>query len=80
VTHPVLEVLRRRSGGERIALAIEGVGMRGAVSAGMAIAIHDLGLTDAFDFVFGASAGALNAVWLLSGNPSEGLEPYSDPG
>ena len=79
MTHPVVEALRRRPDGARIALAIEGGGMRGAVSAGMAIAVHDLGLTDAFDFVFGASAGALNGVWLLSGNPAEGLEPYADP-
>src|SRR4051794_15454035 len=53
--------------------------MRGAVSAGMAIAIDELGLTEAFDTVYGASAGALNGVWLLSGNPSDGLRPYSDP-
>ena len=79
MTHPVLEALRRRPDGARVALAIEGGGMRGAVSAGMVIAIHELGLTDAFDFVFGASAGALNAVWQLSGNPADGLEPYADP-
>ena len=81
----VAELLARRlqSGGRedgaRLALAIEGGGMRGAVSAGMAIAIHDLGLTNAFDAVYGASAGALNAVWLLSGNPADGLRPYADP-
>src|SRR4051794_22398894 len=53
--------------------------MRGAVSAGMAIAIDELGLTEAFDTVYGASAGALNGVWLLSGNPADGLRPYADP-
>jgi predicted patatin/cPLA2 family phospholipase len=79
VTHPVVAALRERPADARIALAIEGGGMRGAVSAGMVIAIHELALTGAFDFVFGASAGALNAVWLLSGNPAEGLEPYADP-
>jgi len=84
--HAVAEVLRRRAlgggrdDGARLALAIEGGGMRGAVSAGMAIAIDELGLTDAFDDVYGASAGALNAVWLLSGNPADGLRPYADPG
>jgi predicted patatin/cPLA2 family phospholipase len=83
VTLPEL-LARRRDGGSRddgarIALAIEGGGMRGAVSAGMAIALDELGLTDSFDAVYGASAGALNAVWLLSGNPSEGLRPYADP-
>lgn len=79
MTHPVVAALRRRPDGARVALAIEGGGMRGAVSAGMVIAIHELGLTSAFDFVFGASAGALNGVWLLSGNPAAGLEPYADP-
>ena len=78
--HAVAELLRRRAAGERddgarLALAIEGGGMRGAVSAGMAIAIDELGLTDAFEAVYGASAGALNGVWLLSGNPSDGLRP-----
>jgi predicted patatin/cPLA2 family phospholipase len=68
-----------RDDGAYVALAIEGGGMRGAVSAGMAIALHDLGLLDAFDSVYGASAGALNGVWLLSGNPDEGLRPYGDP-
>jgi predicted patatin/cPLA2 family phospholipase len=79
VTHAVVEALRQRPDGARIALAIEGGGMRGAVSAGMVIAVHELGLTGAFDFVFGASAGALNGVWLLSGNPADGLEPYANP-
>jgi predicted patatin/cPLA2 family phospholipase len=82
--HAVEVLLRRRAAGERddgarLALAIEGGGMRGAVSAGMAIALDELGLTDAFDAVYGASAGALNGVWLLSGNPSDGLRPYADP-
>ena len=60
--HAVAELLRRRASGgsrddgARLALAIEGGGMRGAVSAGMAIAIDELGLTDAFDAVYGASA------------------------
>ena len=83
VTVPELLARRRETGsrddGARIALAIEGGGMRGAVSAGMAIALDELGLTEAFDAVYGASAGALNAVWLLSGNPSDGLRPYADP-
>jgi len=56
--HPVLEVLaqRRTSGskpmqrqdGYKIALAIEGGGMRGCVAAGMVAALHDAGLGDCF--------------------------------
>jgi predicted patatin/cPLA2 family phospholipase len=74
--HPVVRrLLRRReegsrpgarTDGRRIALVIEGGGMRGVVSAGMASAIEQLGLRDAFDEVHGASAGAFNAAFLLA--------------
>ena len=75
--HPVIALLRgrrearsrpgRREDGRRIALVIEGGGMRGVVSAGMAAAIEQLGFSDAFDEVHGASAGAFNAAFLLAG-------------
>ncbi|WP_066949854.1 patatin-like phospholipase family protein [Microtetraspora fusca] len=67
-----------RSDGHRIALAIEGGGMRGTVSAGMALAIHELGLLPLFDAVYGSSAGAISAAWLLSSRP-EGLRGWTDP-
>jgi predicted patatin/cPLA2 family phospholipase len=67
-----------RTDGHRIALAIEGGGMRGSVSAGMALAIHELGLLEAFDAVYGASAGALTAAWLLSSKP-QGILSCIDP-
>jgi predicted patatin/cPLA2 family phospholipase len=76
-THPVLDVLRLRAAqasapGERadgkcLALALEGGGMRGVVSAGMTAAIEQLGLTRCFDLVVGTSAGALNGAALLAG-------------
>ncbi len=75
--HPVVEaILRRRetgslpgrrSDGRRIALVIEGGGMRGVVSAGMTAAIEQLGLRGAFDEIHGASAGAFNGAFLLAG-------------
>ncbi len=75
--HPVVEIIRRRrvegsrpgkrTDGRRVALVIEGGGMRGVVSAGMAAALEQLGLRDAFDEVHGASAGAFNAAFLLAG-------------
>lgn len=68
----------RRADGLRVALAIEGGGMRGSVSAGMALAVQQLGLLDAFDAVYGASAGAITAAWLLSSRP-EGLSGWVDP-
>ncbi|MGA9857228.1 MAG: patatin-like phospholipase family protein [Solirubrobacteraceae bacterium] len=76
-SHPVVELIRhRRAEGSRpgartderrVALVIEGGGMRGVVSAGMAAAIEQLGLRDAFDEVHGASAGAFNGAFLLAG-------------
>lgn len=75
--HPVVQLLRRRreegsrpgarTDGRRVALVIEGGGMRGVVSAGMTAAIEQLGLLEAFDEVHGASAGAFNAAFLLGG-------------
>ena len=86
--HEVLRVLgdRLRAGsrpgnrtdGLRIVLAIEGGGMRGTVSAGMALALHELGLVPAFDAVYGASAGAITGAWLLSSDP-ERLRGWAEP-
>ena len=56
-----------RTDGRRVALLIEGGGLRGVVSAGMTTAIEQLGLRDAFDEVHGSSAGAFNAAFLLAG-------------
>jgi hypothetical protein len=49
----------RRDDGFRVAPAVEGGGMRGTVSAGMALALDELGLVTAIDAVYGASAGAI---------------------
>ena len=75
--HPVVQLIRRRreegsrpgarTDGRRVALVIEGGGMRGVVSSGMTAAIEQLGLRDAFDEVHGASAGAFNGAFLLAG-------------
>ncbi|MFB7330804.1 patatin-like phospholipase family protein [Streptomyces adustus] len=77
--HPVWNLLteRARAGsrpgaradGHRVALAIEGGGMRGIIAGGMALALHELGLTNSFDAVYGASAGAASGAWLLSSSP-----------
>ena len=67
-----------RDDGLRIALSIEGGGMRGTVSAGMALALYERGLLPAFDAVYGSSAGAISGAWLLSSNP-EGLRGWADP-
>ena len=56
-----------RDDGARIALVIEGGGMRGVVGAGAACALRDLGIADCFDDVYGVSAGALTAAYLVAG-------------
>ncbi len=86
-SHEVLRALaaRRRTGsppgarddGLRIALVIEGGGMRGIISAGMALALAELGLVPAFNAVYGASAGAITGAWLLS--RPEGLRGWAEP-
>lgn len=53
--------------------------MRGAVSGGMALALGELGFADAFDAAYGASAGTLNALWLISGRVREGIPTWVDP-
>ena len=87
-TRDVLAVLRQRqragtapgrhADGLRVVLAIEGGAMRGTVSGGMALALHELGLVPAFDAVYGASAGAITGAWLVSSNP-EGLLGWAEP-
>lgn len=67
-----------RTDGFRIVLAIEGGGMRGAVTAGMALALEESGMLPLFDAVYGASAGAICAAWLLSSRP-QGLRGMTDP-
>jgi predicted patatin/cPLA2 family phospholipase len=66
-----------RHDGLRIALVIEGGGMRGILSGGMALALAELGLVPAFDAIYGASAGAITGAWLLS--RPEGLLGWSEP-
>lgn len=76
--HPVLSLVQERvktnsTPGNRLptddahlALVIEGGGMRGAVSAGMAAALSTLDLLDTFDSVHGSSAGAIIGAYVVS--------------
>ena len=68
----------QRTDDYRIVLSVEGGGMRGTVSAGMALALHELGLVSAFDAVYGSSAGALTGAWLVSSEPDR-LRGWADP-
>ena len=88
-THPVAQVLRERArsgsrpgareDGHRVALVLEGGGMRGVVSAGMTAALERLGLTPCFDLVVGASAGAINGAALLAGAAERAVGAYTGP-
>ena len=84
--HPVAEVLRERAGsgslpgerrdGNRVALVLEGGGMRGVVSAAMTAALERLGMTNCFDLVLGSSAGAINGAALIAGVAAHGAATY----
>lgn len=91
--HPVAQLLHERrksnskavkigstrSDGCRVALAIEGGGMRGCVSAGAVGALHYLNLTDTFDVVYGSSAGSIIGSYFLTRQlPWFGPELYYD--
>lgn len=78
--HPVAEALSERPPGSRLALVVEGGGMRGSVSGGMALGLDELGLADGFDAAYGSSAGTLNAMWLLGGRIRDGMPTWTDPG
>ena len=87
--HPVAEVLLERLGTgsqpearrdeHRVALVLEGGGMRGVVSAGMTAALERYGLTPCFDLVVGSSAGAINGAALIAGVAREGAATYCGP-
>lgn len=67
-----------RSDGHRLVLVIEGGGSRGVYSSGMVHALEELGLARVFDAVYGTSAGAINAAWLLCGRAGRGLKAWTD--
>lgn len=92
-THPVVQLIHERrrlrsmeengtseaGDGCKVALSIEGGGMRGCVSAGMVCAIHYLNLTDTIDAVYGSSAGTIVGAYLITGQlPWFGPEVYYD--
>ena len=88
LTHPVLRIAaeralegsrpRRRDDPHVLALAIEGGGMGGAVSAGMCVMLDALGLIPAFDLIYGCSSGALNGLWTAAGQAPLGATNYED--
>jgi predicted acylesterase/phospholipase RssA len=78
-THSTMTKSPPREDGAKIALVVEGGGMRGCVSAGMICAIDYLNLTSTFDVVYGSSAGSVVGAYLITGQlPWFGPEVYYD--
>ncbi|KAG2488923.1 hypothetical protein HYH03_012545 [Edaphochlamys debaryana] len=85
--HPTLGLIatRLRSGsqpghradGAKLGLIVEGGGMRGCISGSMLMTLHELGISDAFDVVYGASAGAINATYFIT-HQRTGLDIYAE--
>ena len=83
-----LEILKHRhhSGSEpgkrddpyKIALCVEGGGLRGVVSGGALASLEALGYKKAFDVLYGASSGAYSTSFFASGNTVVGARFYLD--
>lgn len=67
-----------RADGHRLVLVVEGGGSRGVYSSGMVHALEQLALPRVFDAVYGTSAGAINAAWLLCGRAGRGMKAWTD--
>lgn len=67
-----------RDDGHVVCLAVEGGGMRGAVSAGMCVVLEAAGAVSAFDRIYGVSAGALNGWATAVGQAALGATHYQD--
>lgn len=81
--HPVIQHIKERQGksvpvddGRKIALVLFGGLMTGIRGAAAMIVLEELGLAHAFDYIYCASAGFLNASYLLSGGTRAGTSLY----
>jgi predicted acylesterase/phospholipase RssA len=81
-----LIVDRAKSGSQRgeraddrtVALAIEGGGHAGVISAGMCVILEATGLIDSVDIIYGTSSGALNGSFTATGQAAIGSTNYED--
>jgi predicted patatin/cPLA2 family phospholipase len=62
----------------KLALVVEGGGMRGVLSAGSLLAIDLLGYRNCFDAVYATSAGGVNSAYFISGQGMLGITVYFD--
>jgi predicted patatin/cPLA2 family phospholipase len=74
------QFLAQRDGSQhgrvKVALVVQGGGMRGVYSMGALRALENANLTSSFDVVLGSSAGAINGAYLLSGQAQDAVEVY----
>lgn len=61
---------------KKTALVVQGGGMRGVYSMAALMAIEELGLTNAFDIVYGSSAGAINGAYFVANQAKLAVSVY----
>jgi predicted patatin/cPLA2 family phospholipase len=64
------------SDGRKLGLVVEGGAMRGVISCAALQGLEELGMTQVFDEVYGASAGAVNAAYFLAGQAAYATTIY----
>ncbi len=62
----------------KTALVVQGGTLRSVASCGAAAALNDLGLTNAFDSVYGSSSGSVNAAYFLTEQATLGITVYTE--
>jgi predicted patatin/cPLA2 family phospholipase len=80
----VIQLVKSRAGfsapptptGRKLALLVEGGGMRGVCSAGGLVALDALGFRNSFDAIYATSAGAMNVAYMLAGQAVFGIQIY----
>jgi len=76
---PLTKISEERPDKRKVALIVEGGGMRGCVTTGMAAALYYLGLEDTFDVIYGSSAGTIIGAYFNTRQlPLFGPEIYYD--
>jgi len=60
----------------KLGLIVEGGAMRGVISCAALMALEELGMTEVFDEVYGGSAGAVNAAYVLAGQAAYATSLY----
>ena len=62
--------------GRKMGLIVEGGAMRGVISCAALMGLEELGMNEAFDEVYAASAGAVNAAYFLAGQAGYATSIY----